>query len=71
LSPILIGPKLSQRSLILHDPEDNQVAVAHAQDLAKAWPLARLELLQGVGHYRILHAPQTIALVQDFLKQKN
>lgn len=53
--------------LIVHDPADSIVAFANAERYANLWPHARLEALDGVGHFRILKAPSFIAAVMGFL----
>jgi pimeloyl-ACP methyl ester carboxylesterase len=54
-------------ALILHDPEDDEVPFADAQAVAAAWPGARLHVVTGCGHYRILFAPQVVEEVVGFL----
>jgi pimeloyl-ACP methyl ester carboxylesterase len=53
--------------LILHDPEDPDVPWAHAEAIARSWPESRLVERQGVGHYRILGDPDTLAAAVAFV----
>lgn len=71
VSPYLIAPKIAAKGLLIYDPEDSEVSFQHALDLEQVWPHVRLERIHKVGHYRILRAPQTIALVQEFLRSHN
>ncbi len=54
-------------SLVVHDALDREVPVAHGRQLAAAWPGARLLETQGLGHNRILSAPQATGPGIDFL----
>jgi len=54
-------------ALIFHDPEDAEVPFRDAQDVADAWPGARLRVVTGRGHRRILFAPQVVEEAVDFL----
>jgi pimeloyl-ACP methyl ester carboxylesterase len=49
------------RALVIHDEEDRDVSFASGVALAKAWPGARLFATRGLGHNRILRAPEVIA----------
>lgn len=66
-SPLFLGPRLGHPALILHDPLDEQVSVHHARELRRIWPETHLELIPGVGHYRILKSGQAIDLTTKFL----
>ncbi|MCG2583195.1 alpha/beta hydrolase [Massilia sp. TS11] len=52
---------LRHPALLLHDPLDREVPFAESAMLAAAWPGARLEKVEGVGHRRILRDPAVIA----------
>jgi pimeloyl-ACP methyl ester carboxylesterase len=54
-------------ALIFHDPEDAEVPFSDAQEVAAAWPGARLRVVTGPGHRRILFAPQVVEEAVDFL----
>lgn len=70
LSPLTLAPQLQIPALLLHDPHDDQVHIYHAQALEKTWPTAQLRLVDNVGHYRILRAPETLRAVKKFLTQE-
>lgn len=67
LSSLELAPRMSVPLHILHDPEDREVPWEGARRLAQRWPGASLVSLRGVGHYRILRAPETLAEVIAFL----
>ena len=54
-------------TLVLHAPDDKEVSFSNATRLASAGPHVTLEPLQGLGHRRILYAPQTVEAVRAFL----
>jgi phosphoserine phosphatase/pimeloyl-ACP methyl ester carboxylesterase len=54
-------------ALIFHDPEDAEVPFSDAQEVAAAWPGARLRVVPGTGHRKILFAPQVVEEAVDFL----
>ena len=63
----LVAPSLQLPALVLHDPEDDQVAFTQGQELARAWPSAGLIAKDGLGHSRILKDPDTIRVAVDFI----
>ncbi len=56
--------------LILHDPADREVPWAHGSAIARAWPGATLEPLDGLGHRRLLRDPDVIQRVVEFVAKK-
>jgi HAD superfamily phosphoserine phosphatase-like hydrolase len=54
-------------ALIFHDPEDAEVPFSDAREVAAAWPGARLRVVTGSGHRRILFAPEVVEEAVDFL----
>ena len=54
--------------LILHDGQDREVPFAHGEAYAAAWPGARLQRTEGLGHRRILRDPGVIADSVAFLR---
>ncbi|MES2073212.1 MAG: alpha/beta fold hydrolase [Pseudomonadota bacterium] len=55
-------------ALLLHDGEDAEVPYSEALALQQAWPQARLEAVQGLGHRRILKDPQVMQKTIAFLQ---
>lgn len=60
---------LTTPALILHDPDDPEVPWEHGAAIAEAWAGSRLLPRDGLGHYRILDDPHTIAAVVDFVER--
>ncbi len=58
---------MTTRLLVYHDEKDTKVPFREGSAIAAAWPNARLVALRGVGHHRILRAPEVIAGTVDFL----
>jgi pimeloyl-ACP methyl ester carboxylesterase len=54
--------------LVVHDEQDRAVPIECGEELASAWPGARLQKTNGLGHNRILRDPATIAAVVGFVK---
>jgi pimeloyl-ACP methyl ester carboxylesterase len=54
-------------TLVVHDERDREVPVAHGRALAAAWPGARLIETRGLGHNRILAAPEVTSPGLEFL----
>lgn len=53
-------------TLVIHAPDDREVAAWHAEDYAKAGPHVRLHWRPGLGHRRILADADAIKLAVDF-----
>jgi pimeloyl-ACP methyl ester carboxylesterase len=58
---------MTARLLVYHDERDKKVPFREGSAIAAAWPNARLVPLRGVGHHRILRAPDVIAGTVEFL----
>lgn len=58
---------MKARLLVYHDEKDTKVPFREGSAIAAAWPNARLVRLRGVGHHRILRAPEVIAGTVEFL----
>ena len=54
-------------ALVLHDPDDPQVPFADAERLVRAWPSARLETAEGLGHTGILRDQKVVERAIAFL----
>jgi pimeloyl-ACP methyl ester carboxylesterase len=54
-------------ALLLHDPADAEVPFHQAEEIAAAWPGARLEAVTGVGHRRILRSPEVVRRAVEFV----
>ena len=62
------GPTLgAEQVLIVHDEDDEIVPFAEGQQIAAAWPGARLYATRGLGHNRILRDAQVVRQVVAFV----
>jgi pimeloyl-ACP methyl ester carboxylesterase len=57
---------LGQPGLIVHDLDDADVPWEEGERYARHWPGARLLTTQGLGHHRVLDAPEVIESVLAF-----
>lgn len=63
----LHGPRLPRHGLIVHDHDDAAIPVDHSLRLHEAWPGARLLLTRGLGHSMVMHDPEVVKELVDFL----
>ncbi len=57
-----------ERILLVHDEDDRRARVHQFHETAEAYePRAELLLTQGLGHHRVITAPQVITRVADFI----
>jgi len=61
-------PMLGQPALIVHDLDDADVPWAEGERYARYWPGARLYTTQGLGHRRVLDAPEVIEAALAFVR---
>lgn len=54
---------------VFHDVGDREVPLAAGEAVAQAWPGARLTRTQGLGHHRILYAPEVVSQSVAFLEE--
>jgi pimeloyl-ACP methyl ester carboxylesterase len=59
---------LRPAALLLHDREDDDVPYSQAEEIAQAWPGARLVPTMGLGHRAILRDPAVVRRVVAFLQ---
>lgn len=62
-----IGEGLKVSALVVHDPEDKEVAFQHAERLVAHWPGSRLLPIENVGHRRILKSEKLVAETVAYL----
>ena len=55
--------------LIFHDPEDRDVSYKEGQQLAASWPNAHLQTVEGLGHHRIVRAPEVMGQALRFIHE--
>ncbi|KRE96825.1 hydrolase [Frateuria sp. Soil773] len=61
-------PRLGQPGLVVHDLDDEDVPWGEGERYAQYWPGARLLTTQGLGHRRVLDAPEVIDAALAFLR---
>lgn len=61
-------PALGQPALIVHDLGDTDVPWSEGERYARYWPGARLLSTEGLGHRRVLDAPDTINAALAFVR---
>ena len=61
-------PMLGQPGLVVHDLDDREVPWEEGERYARYWPGARLLTTQGLGHHKVLDAPEVIDATMAFLR---
>ena len=61
-------PALGQAGLIVHDLDDREVPWEEGERYARHWSASRLLTTQGLGHHRIVDAPEVIEAALAFLR---
>ena len=61
-------PMLGQPALIVHDLDDQDVPWGEGERYAQYWPGARLLTTEGLGHRRVLDAPEVIEAALAFVR---
>lgn len=59
--------KLNVPLSVVHDLEDLEVPLAETHALMDLWPGAKLQVTEGLGHYRVLRNAEVIASLVTFL----
>ena len=59
--------KLTNRALIIHDNNDDEIPWQSGQSVANAWQGSKFIRTQGLGHRRILRDPDVIKTSVDFI----
>lgn len=68
VDPERLAPRLAAVPLlVVHDAEDREVGLEHGRRLAAAWPGSELAVTTGLGHNRILRAPEVVERVRGFV----
>ncbi|MBF5046268.1 MULTISPECIES: alpha/beta fold hydrolase [Myxococcaceae] len=67
--PDLAGALGHVAAQVVHDRQDREVPFAAGAQVAAAWPGARLLSTEGLGHNRLLYAPQVVQGAVEFLKR--
>ncbi|WP_266170251.1 alpha/beta hydrolase [Dyella subtropica] len=61
-------PALGQSGLVVHDLDDRDVPWEEGERYARYWPGARLLTTQGLGHHKVLDAPEVLDAAFAFLR---
>lgn len=64
-----LARSLPAPALIIHDREDAEVPFSHGEEIARAFPRARLIATSGLGHRAILRDPEVVRQVVAFLEE--
>ena len=67
LDALSLAPRRTAPLLVVHDRDDREVAFEAGAALADRWRGARLVETRGLGHRRVLRAPQVIDEVVEFV----
>jgi pimeloyl-ACP methyl ester carboxylesterase len=62
-----LAPRMSAPLLVVHDRDDRDVPFEAGAALADLWPGARLRETRGLGHRRLLRAPEVVSDVVEFV----
>lgn len=54
-------------ALVVHDSDDEMTSAIESRRLVQEWHGARLRLTRGLGHYRLLRAPEVLSATEQFL----
>lgn len=58
-----------EKALIIHDKNDKIQPQRDPENVNKAWDIARLEIIEGTGHFRMLRTDFVINRVVSFLEE--
>ena len=64
-----IAARIATPGLVLHDRFDRAVPFTHGVAVAAAWPRSRFVALEGLGHRRVLDAPDIHERILTFIRQ--
>jgi pimeloyl-ACP methyl ester carboxylesterase len=62
-----MAPTLETPQLVIHDRGDTEVPWQHGMAITRAWRGAEMLMTDGLGHRRILHAPDVVAAAVRFV----
>ncbi|MFP2928132.1 alpha/beta fold hydrolase, partial [Pyxidicoccus sp. 3LG] len=63
------APLLDVPLRIFHDVGDREVPLVSGEAVARSWPGAKLTRTEGLGHHRILYAPEVVTPAVAFLAE--
>lgn len=56
-----------KKALLLHDVDDRVLPIKKTEEVAKAWPIAKLIRIKNTGHFKILKSAEVGQHIVDFL----
>ena len=62
------APRFKTKAMVIHDVDDDMVAIEQGRLVARSWPGATYVETRGLGHRAILRDPQVIQKVDRFLQ---
>lgn len=62
-----LSRELRMPGLIVHDRDDGLIPFDQGEAIAQVWTEAKFVVTEGLGHSKILHCPQVLAQVTEFL----
>jgi pimeloyl-ACP methyl ester carboxylesterase len=65
-----VAPRLTARALVIHDRDDRITSWTQGASFARHWPGARMLSTDGLGHGRILAAPEVAHAAADFITRR-
>ncbi len=65
--PAAVGPRIAQPTLLVHDRGDRVNRFADSEAYRDAIAGAQLLATEGLGHRRVLQAPEVLQAVRDFI----
>jgi len=68
-SPSEIVKTIGVPGLIIHGKNDDFIPPDHAEQLGSNWTNAKVEMLEGVGHFDILGSPKARQLITTYLRE--
>lgn len=68
-SPSEIVRSIGVPGLIIHGKNDDFVPPAHAGQLQSNWADAKLEMMEGLGHFDVVTSPNVRTLIRSYLRE--
>jgi len=67
IEPLALAPTMTVPLLVIHDRNDAEVPCSDGLALARAWPGAAFHATHGLGHRKLLWAPQVVEAALGFV----
>ena len=63
------APRMTVPALIVHDRDDPEIPLEHAEEVARAWPGSTLLITEKLGHRRVLISRKVIQAVVEYFEE--